>query len=141
MVSKNLSEVAPVRPESGFGVIEIVVSLMLLAVLAVAMLPTFVGSLTNSARNSSLATATQIVDQQLELARSAGDTCVALDAYEAALPAAVSDSRGVTYSISRSVDCPAAAYPSTVRVTVSVSPSGSSAPDAAASTLVYVGAP
>lgn len=126
--------------DSGFGLIEIVVSLMLFALLAIMMLPTLVNSLHSTTRNTSLATATQLVDQQLELARGTADTCAALETFESTPVASVSDERGVTYTAVRTVNCPASAYPGTVKVTVSVTASGSANPLAQASTLVYVSA-
>ncbi|WP_158603945.1 type II secretion system protein [Cryobacterium tepidiphilum] len=139
-MSESAAPSPPVHSDAGFGLIEVVVALMLFALLAVMMLPTLVNSLHNSTKNTTLATATQLLDEQLELARAAGDTCAALNGYESSAVSPVSDERGVTYAAVRSVDCPASAYPGTVKVTVTVSVDGSATPTAQASTLILVSA-
>ena len=57
--------------QSGFGIIEIVISMFLLGLLATAFLPLLVQGLKQSAANATLATATQLANDQIELARSA----------------------------------------------------------------------
>ncbi|WP_160141068.1 type IV pilus modification PilV family protein [Cryobacterium shii] len=128
--------------ESGFGLIEIVISMLLLGLLSVAFLPLLVTSMKTTVRNSTIATATQLVNKQMELARAAGSTCAALNIYEDESPlGTVTDARGVTYAPGRSVDCPASTYPGTVAVSVSVSVVGSSIPPISASTRILVTAP
>ncbi|TFB48430.1 prepilin-type N-terminal cleavage/methylation domain-containing protein [Cryobacterium tagatosivorans] len=132
--------------EDGFGLIEIVVSMFLLALLAVAFLPLLITSMKTTVKNSTIATATQLVSQQMEQARAAGDTCTALTAYGNPSPAlaAVTDARGNSYQAARAVEvCPtlATAYPRTARVTVTVSVAGSAVPAQTATTLVYLKAP
>lgn len=132
--------------ESGFGLLEVVISMFLLGLLAIAFLPLMITSMKTTVRNSTVATATQLVNQQMEQARSAGDTCTALTAYGNPSPAltAIPDSRGNSYQPVRTVEaCPAlaTAYPRTARVTVSVSVVGSTTPALTATTLIYLRAP
>jgi len=137
--------------DSGFGLIEIVISMFLLGLLAVVFLPLLVTSLQTSVRNSTIATATQSLEQQMGLARSAGDTCAALTAYGAVTPLpTTSDIRGTVYQPDRTVDsCPSAlaSYPTTVKVRVSVLISGtiyaagSSYSPVTATTLIYLKGP
>ncbi|SDK29254.1 hypothetical protein SAMN05216282_104204 [Cryobacterium psychrotolerans] len=130
--------------EAGFGLIEIVVSMFLLGLLSVAFLPLLVTSLQTSVRNSTIATATQLVNQQMEQARAAGDTCSLITAFGSASLAVVPpDARGVSYQPTRNVEsCSAVvAYPTTVKVIVSVSVVGSTAPAQTASTRIYLRAP
>lgn len=132
--------------EDGFGLIEIVISMFLLGLLAISFLPLLVTSMKTTVRNSTIATATQLVSQQMEQARSAGDTCAALTAYGNPSPAlaAIPDARGNSFQPARTVEtCPtlATAYPRTARVTVSVSVVGSTVPAQTATTLVYLRAP
>lgn len=141
------AEVVPQQRESGFGLIEIVISMFLLGLLAVAFLPLLITSLKSSARNSTVATATQMLDQELGLVRAAGDTCLALTAYGSspAVPA-TSDGPGTSYQRAHTVaSCPssAASYPRTVSVTVTVSISapGQTYSPVTATTLVYLRVP
>ena len=56
--------------EKGFGMIEIVVSLFLLTLLTMSFIPLLITSQKSAGANTTIATATQIVNQQLEGARS-----------------------------------------------------------------------
>lgn len=71
------SDHAPTEPTSdeGLGLIEIVVSMLMLAILAIAFLPLLVEGLKLSARNTTLATATQLVSERMQLAQAAGPEC------------------------------------------------------------------
>ncbi|TFC91453.1 prepilin-type N-terminal cleavage/methylation domain-containing protein [Cryobacterium sp. TMT4-31] len=125
--------------DDGFGLIEIVVSMFLLGLLAIAFLPLLVTSMTSTVINSSVATATQLVNDQMDQARTAGDTCALIEAYEVATVAAVPpDARGVSYQPTRSVSTCPLTYPGTVRVTVAVSVVGSTIAPATATTRVYL---
>ncbi|TFD66590.1 hypothetical protein [Cryobacterium gelidum] len=118
--------------------------MFLLGLLAVAFLPLLIASMQTTVRNSTIATATQLVGQQLEQARSAGDTCVALSVYGSVTPPAVTDSRGVRYRPTRTVGACSVLltdYPKTVSVKVTVSMVGSAQPPVTAATLVYLRAP
>lgn len=64
--------------DAGLGLIEIVVSMLMLAILAVAFLPLLVEGLKLSARNTTLATATQLVAERMQLAQAAGPDCAAV---------------------------------------------------------------
>ncbi|MBG6213160.1 type II secretory pathway pseudopilin PulG [Cryobacterium sp. CAN_C3] len=122
--------------------IEIVISMFLLALLAIAFLPLLVQGVKQSSVNSSLAAATQLVNNEMELARSR-TTCSSLTA----TTFSVLDPRGITLQVARTVggSCPAAtvppaapAYPITVPVTVTVTRSDTGAVLSSASTLVFV---
>lgn len=128
--------------EAGFGMIEIIISMFLLGLLAVAFLPLLVTSMRATVTNSSIATATQLVNQQMDQARTAGNTCALISAFGAASVSAVPpDARGVSYQPTRTVDpCPAS-YPNTIRVRVSVAVVGSTITPVTATTLVFVKAP
>ncbi|MDJ0325035.1 prepilin-type N-terminal cleavage/methylation domain-containing protein [Cryobacterium sp. PH31-AA6] len=135
------------RGDSGFGLIEIVISMFLLSLLAVAFLPLLITSMRTTVRSSTVATATQLLDKEFGLLRAAGDTCALLTAYGAsgAVPVS-SDGRGTSYQRAHSVaSCPAGAvnYPRTVSVTVSVAitASGQVYSPVTATTLIYLRAP
>jgi len=147
---------ALVDDESGFGLVEIVVSMFLLALLAISFLPLLITSLKVTVSNTTLATATQLVNQDLEVARSMAVTtpyCSVLKTFATAAPlATVSDPRGVVMQPHRelvlsgatdSSGCPVAqtsparaAYPGTVALRSWVTVSGKTI--AEATTLIFV---
>jgi type II secretory pathway pseudopilin PulG len=75
--------------ERGFGVIEIVVSMLLLGLLAIASLPLLMQSMTVASNNSQVVTATQVVAQQFQQLKDSGSSCSAVKTFVAATPAAV----------------------------------------------------
>ncbi|MCY7289266.1 MAG: type II secretion system GspH family protein [Cryobacterium sp.] len=145
----NESEMGPGPnvPAEGFGLIEIVISMFLLGLLAIAFLPLLVTSMQTTVRNSAVATAAQLLNQELGLVRAAGDTCGLLTAYGASEPVpASSDVRGTSYQRAHAVaSCPSGSvnYPRTVSVTVSVTITapGQSYSPVTTTTLVYLKAP
>jgi prepilin-type N-terminal cleavage/methylation domain-containing protein len=123
--------------DSGFSLVEIMVALMLLAVMAVAILPMLVTGLRNASMNATLATSTGLVNQQLEDARSR-TTCGALPS----TPFSVTDTRGAVLNVTRTVaSCPVSGYPRAISVTVSVARATTGVAVSSASTLVYVEGP
>ena len=117
--------------------IEIVVSMLLLSLLAIAFLPMLVTSLRISVSNASLTTATQLLSEQMSELRAQGTTCAALDAYRSSLPSEV-DAGGRQFSQTVEIDCSAVDHPTTVSVTVSVSTGDSALALAEATTLIFV---
>lgn len=88
----HLPRIRPYRStdiERGFGVIEIVVSMFLLALLAAAMLPLLIQSMRVASTNATIAVATQVVAQQLEQLTASGSSCSAVKALVAAAPTTV----------------------------------------------------
>ena len=63
---------------AGFGLIEIVVSMFLPGILAIAFLPLLVQFLRVSVVNAAIATSIQLVSEQIEQARAQGTVCSAL---------------------------------------------------------------
>src|SRR3954451_5556957 len=123
--------------DQGFGLIEIVVAMMILALLSIAALPLLVGGIRLAARDSTITTATGMVGEQMTLARAQGSTCSALTTYAALAAPSVTDGAGRVLSAAKTVTCPAA-YPGTARFTVTVTAAGSATTVATASTLIYV---
>lgn len=124
-------------PEGGFGLVEIVVSMFLLSLLAIAFLPLLIQSLQVSLTNATTATATQLVNKQMDLARVQGTTCGALTSFAAVAPSVVPDARGALQPYRSVGSCPAS-YPGTVTVTTWVTRSGQSIRLAEAVTLILV---
>lgn len=130
--------------ESGFGVIEVVISLFLLSILSVSFIPVLVNSIKNTGSNTTIATATQIVNQEIEGARavrsptSTAPSCYDITQFLQVTLAPVTDPRGVTLLPKwDATSCPSS-YPGVVRARVSVSRSGQTNPVAQAVTLIYV---
>lgn len=125
--------------DEGFGLVEIVISMFLLALLAVAFLPLLINALQASVRNSTAATATQLVSEQLDAVSLLGRTCAALTAFEAASLPTTTDDRGSVYTAHRdAATCPASGYPAGVRVRVWVTVDSDPALQVEAETIVIV---
>jgi type II secretory pathway pseudopilin PulG len=135
--------------QGGFGMIEIIISMFLIGLLAVAFLPFLVKTLQVSSVNTSVAVATQLANAQMEKVRAKAPTCDAVRNTEVVLP--VSDNQGSTLVSSLIFEeknasgawaalgaCPTS-YPTLLRVTARATPS--SDPSKVRSqiiTLVYV---
>lgn len=130
--------------EDGFGVIEVVVSMFLLSILSVSFIPLLVNSIKSTGKNTTIATATQIVNQEIEGARAVrsptatSPSCLDITNFLSVTIASTTDPRGVTLIPKwDATSCPAT-YPGVVRARVSVTRSGSTTPMAQAVTLIYV---
>ncbi|TFC56941.1 MULTISPECIES: prepilin-type N-terminal cleavage/methylation domain-containing protein [unclassified Cryobacterium] len=131
----------PKADDRGFGMIEIVVSMFLIALIAMAFIPVLVQGMRLSVVNTSVATATQLVSQNMEQARARGTNCADLRTFAAEAISPVVDKRGVSFQPTRDpITCTGtiADYPKTVPFQVKVTESGSSAVLASASTLILV---
>ncbi|TFD55441.1 hypothetical protein E3T55_01135 [Cryobacterium frigoriphilum] len=128
------------KHDSGFGVVEIVVSMFLLALLAIAFLPLLMQSLRVSVSNSTLATATQLVAQEMEELRSLGTTCSTLDDYASSSSSTVTVSGSQVLNVTIDITCPSTTtvLPTTVTATVSVIEEPDTVPIASATTLMLV---
>lgn len=121
--------------DDGFGLIEVVVSMLVLAILAIAFLPVLIQGMRQSASNSTVATATQLVNEKLQLAQASGPTCtnVSILAGDEDLV----DDHGVTIRVTTTVGtCPAGT--GTVEVAVVAIRTDTSITVAEAETLVFV---
>lgn len=123
------------RSEDGFGLIEIVVSMFILAAVSVAFLPLLIQGLQQSAANTTLATATQLINERMQLAQAAGPVCsnvAALGGTEDFI-----DPRDVVIRVTTTVGaCPTG--PGTVAVGTTAVRIDSSAKLAESHTLVFV---
>jgi len=126
--------------EHGFGLIEIVVSMFLIALMAMAMLPVLISSMRLTATNVVVTRATQVVSSQFDLARKQGElapTCSAMRSLATASPIAVVDPSGEPLRYRRLVECPTS-YPGTVALTVTVEMSNTGIEISSARTLIVV---
>lgn len=127
-----------------FGVIEIVVSLLLLGALLISYIALTISPVKDTGMNTTIATATQIVNEQIEGARavrsptSAEPSCQDITTFLQVTPAPVKDPRGVTLvSQWDPTSCPLI-YPGVIRVRASVSRIGYPTPVASAVALIFV---
>lgn len=132
------------KPEAGFGIIEVVVSMFLLSVMAMSYIPLLLNSVKDTATNTTIATATQIVNEQIEGARavrsqqSTTPSCADVVQFLSVTPAPVVDPRGVTLIPSWSATVCPQTYPGVVRAEVSVTKMNSVTRIASAVTLIFV---
>lgn len=131
--------------EDGLGLVEIIVAMFLLALVAVAFLPLLINSLQLSIRNATVATATQILNAELDALVATPGTCAAVTAFGAATLSSTTDRRGVEYTPDRTVpDCTGIGgddYPVTVTVRLTVELDGTTVPDQETTTsFLLVGA-
>lgn len=123
-MTKTPRDAATSSTSAGFGLVEILISMFLLTLLSIAFLPLLVDGLKNTARNASIATATQIASGQLDEAGRLPRTCAALAGFTSAVIPTVTDSRGTVFTPRReSGACPTSGYPATVSVRVWVTAS------------------
>ena len=145
MREKRLASIALAGDERGIGIIEIAISMILIALLVLSFIPVLINSNRLSGRNTTMATATQIVSKQIEAARavtsstSTAPSCANMNNFMVSPPpSAVVDPRGVTLlAVWSPITCPTT-YPGTVHMRVSITQSGYSSPTASADTLVRV---
>ncbi|MET4638619.1 type II secretion system protein [Mycetocola sp. 2940] len=125
--------------ESGFGIIEVVIAMFLLGLIAIAFLPLLQTSLRLASKNVTSATATQLVNAQMDKARSLKPSCAAIqELASGTLGNLVEDPRGTVLEIHmESVICPPT-YPGTVIFTTSVTVQGSNDVLSQATTRVFV---
>jgi type II secretory pathway pseudopilin PulG len=130
--------------ETGFGVIEVVISMFLLGLMAIGFVPLLINSVRDTATNTTIATATQIVNQQIEGARAVRSptattpSCNDVTQFLSITLAPVVDPRGITLVPQwSSATCPTT-YPGVVRAQVSVKKLNESTPIASAVTMIFV---
>ncbi len=123
------------RSDNGFGLIEIIVSMFMIAALAIAFIPLLVQGLKQSSANTTLATATQLVNERMQLAQGAGTTCSVVTAL--GVTEDFTDPRGVVIRVTTTVGtCPAG--PGTVDVSATAVRLDTTQQIAEAETLVFV---
>jgi prepilin-type N-terminal cleavage/methylation domain-containing protein len=128
--------------DEGFTLIEIVVSMFILAVLAVSLLPLLINGVNQSAQSAAVASATQLVNAQLSDARAQTSTCSAIAAAPSPTVGTASTYRGVplklTYTVGTCPTSPTTTSPGTISVTATVTRTDTNATLATATTLIYV---
>ena len=118
---------------AGFGIVEVIVSMFLLSLMAMAFLPVLVQSLQLARVNASIATATQLLSADLDRARQSDPSCVSVPAES------FDDESGftVTRAWAGSEGC-GAGVPTTLSYTSKVTVTGTDKVLAEAVTLILV---
>jgi len=144
MIGSRLTSRELYPSDSGFGLMEVMVSLFLLSLLSIAFIPLLVNSIKSTGTNTTIVTATQIVNQEIEGARAVQSptattpSCYDITQFLQVTLASVKDPRGVVlFPKWDPTSCPSS-YPGVVRARVSVSRSSQTSPVAQAITLIYV---
>jgi hypothetical protein len=127
-----------VHDEEGLGLVEIVVSMFMLALVAIAFLPFLIQSLTLTRSNATLATATQLLDDDLaDLRGLSSPNCTALQTFRDVATTLADSARNVNLRVSRTFTCPTTP-PATVAFTIAVIDNSNSKTIVSATTLVFV---
>jgi prepilin-type N-terminal cleavage/methylation domain-containing protein len=124
--------------ENGFGLIEIVVSMFILAIIAMAILPVLAMGMKQSQTNAVYGAATELVNQELEDAR-ANPNC---GASAVTTTSTVTSPQGVLLDVSRTTGaCPATGSAPSVTVSATATRDDTGVTLATASTLVFIAQP
>lgn len=126
--------------DDGFGLVEIVVSMFILGLIAIAFLPLLIQGVQVAAQNRVLATATQLVHDELEQARAIG-TCDGLVAFGANTSQPDPDfqiTRTVLHPTNPTADPCTITYPGVLKVTIDITRAGDIETLTTATSLVLV---
>ncbi|MES2169259.1 MAG: hypothetical protein V4479_00845 [Actinomycetota bacterium] len=139
----NNAESIATDDEAGLGLIEIVVAMFVLAALSLCLLPLLINGTQQSAKTAAIASASQLVNNQIVAARDAADTCTAVAATPKVPVGAASVYRGVPLVLTTTAgSCPTPAptgtAPGTITYTVTVTRSDTNAVLATAITRILV---
>lgn len=129
--------------DEGFTLVEVVVAILVLALISVALLPLLIQGLKQSAQSAAIASAVQIANSQIELARVQATTCTAITATPLVTVSSAATYRGVPLVVEKSVGAcpsptPTATSPKTIRFTATVTRSDTGEALAVVTTNIYV---
>lgn len=95
--------------------------MFLLTLLSIAFLPVLISAMQATVRNSTVATASQLLSEQLDAATLVPRSCAAFNQFASQAIPQVIDERGTRYQASRAVTgCTPASYPAPVTIVVRV---------------------
>ena len=130
--------------ESGLGLMEVVISMSLLGILAISFIPVLTNSWKDTSTNTTIATATQIVNEKIEGARAVrsaaatSPSCQDVLAFLNVTLAPVIDPRGISLLPQWSATTCPSSYPGVVRAQVLVTRPDKVTPVASAVTMIFV---
>jgi type II secretory pathway pseudopilin PulG len=126
-------------PEDGFGMSEIVISMFMLALLALALLPLLISSAQLSSKNVTLTTATQLVNEQMDVVRGLAPTCSTITRFSGeTVGLRTTDPRGTVLAVKRTTEACPSSYPGLMKFTAQVRADGSAQVLAQATTRIFV---
>jgi type II secretory pathway pseudopilin PulG len=125
--------------DRGFGMSEIVVSMFMLALLALALLPLLISSVQLSSKNVTLTTATQLVNEQMDVVRGLAPTCSTITRFAGeTVGLRTTDPRGTVLAVKRTTEVCPTAYPGLMTFTAQVRADGSAQVLAEATTRIFI---
>lgn len=132
-----------VSNDDGFTLVEVVVSIIVLALISLALLPLLIQGIKQSAQAAAIASAVQLANSQVDLARAQTTTCSAIAATPSVTVSPSETYRGVPLVLTKTVGtCPSPApttsAPGTIRFTATVTRSDTSETLASVTTLILV---
>lgn len=140
MIDRNPNpETSPSR-DDGFGIIEVVIAMFLLAIIAIAFMPLLQTSMKLASRNVTAATASQLVNEQMDVARGLPQTCAAIREFaDETIGLLIADPRGTVLEIHRTgpSSCPTT-YPTSVTFSTAITVQGSTDVISEATTRIYL---
>jgi type II secretory pathway pseudopilin PulG len=131
--------ICPQDGQRGFGMSEIVISMFMLALLALALLPLLISSAQLSSKNVTLSTATQLVNEQMDVVRGLASTCSTITTFSGeTVGLHTTDPRGTVLVVKRITETCPSSYPGLMKFTAQVRADGSAEILAEATTRIFV---
>jgi Tfp pilus assembly protein PilV len=125
--------------EGGFGMSEVVISMFMLALLALALLPLLISSAQLSSKNVTMTTATQLVNEQMDVIRGLAPTCSTITTFSGeTVGLRTTDPRGTVLTVKRVTEACPSSYPGLMKFTAQVRADGSTQVLAQATTRIFV---
>jgi prepilin-type N-terminal cleavage/methylation domain-containing protein len=129
--------------EEGFTLVEVVVSILVLALISIALLPLLIQGIKQSAQTAAIASAVQLANSQIDLARAQTPTCTGVLATPTVTVSSTATYRGVPLVVAKTfgtcpLPTPTATAPGTIAFTATVTRSDTGQTLAQLSTKIYV---
>ena len=135
----NIKNVREARDEqSGFGLVELIVAMAILAIISLSLVPLLLNGVRQSAAATTLATATQLANEQIENAAAQPTLCQDFNDTNILTTKTQVDPRGVTLVITNTVAACPTAFPNSRLFVTTVTRQDTGTTLITASTLVYV---
>jgi len=129
--------------EEGFSLVEVVVAILVLALISLALLPLLIQGIKQSAEAAAIASAVQLANSQVVLARAQATTCTGVAATPAVAVSSTATYRGVPLVLTKTVGTcpsptPSSTAPGTISFTATVTRSDTGQTLAVVSTKIFV---
>ena len=129
--------------DEGFTLVEVVVAILVLALISIALLPLLIQGIKQSAQTAAIASAVQLANSQIDLARAQASTCTGVLATPTVSVSSSATYRGVPLGVVKTfrtfpLPAPSATSPGTIAFTATVTRSDTGQTLAQVSTKIYV---